>query len=215
MNFIVNSDETRTVVASEKRSTGSPFLIGTGPFTWETREVTRTTRYRPFVAGLGGAGTFEGPSQIVTQWSVGGVDLPSAQGSIDVVVPSSGKTVRVRYSINAQSRELTLSNRPSDGPYTVPVVCTATAPGDAGSVAGTASYSAPAGEEGWGEDYYRFLDWWDDITHPIPIDDPPRWWLRERFDRAAQQVEIIEQINPELAVTLKEVMAEVSRANLR
>jgi hypothetical protein len=218
INFIVTSDETRIVVASEQRSHPSwPFM----KFTWETREVTRTTRYRPFVAGLGGAGTFQGSSQIVTRWSVGGVELPSAQGSIDVVLPSSEKTVRIRYSINAESRELSLSNRPSDGPYTVPVVCTATAPDDVGPVAGISSYSAPAVEEGWGDDYYHFLDWWHDLIHPIPIEipGPPRWWIEERFNRAAQQVKIIEQINPELAVTLKEVMAEevmaeVGRVNL-
>lgn len=214
VNFIVGSEETRTVVASETRSDASWPLMG--PFTWETREVTRTTRYRPFVTGLGGAGTFDGPSQVVTRWSVGGVDLPAGPGSIDVILPAGGATVRVRYSINQQSRELALLNRPSDGPYAVPVVCNATAPGDVGSVAGTGAYTAPAGEQGWGEDYYRFLDWWYQITHPIPIEipGPPTWWLQERFDRAVRQVEIIEQLNPELAVTLKEVMAEVARVNL-
>lgn len=120
VNLIVNSNETRAILASEKQTSPSwPFM---GPFTWETREVTCATRYRPFVAGLGGAGTFEGLSQIVTLWSIGGGDLPSSRGSIDVILPSNGKTARLSYLINAQSRELTLFNRPSDGAYTIPVI---------------------------------------------------------------------------------------------
>ena len=218
VNFTERNYETRTVVASELRSDWpSPFFIPPflrGQFTWETRHVTRTTWYRPFVTGLGGAGTFEGPSEIVTAWRVGGINLPPPQGYIAVVLPSSGKTVEVRYSINPESRELSLTNRPSDGPYAIPVVCTATAPD--GSVDGTRSYSAPAAEEGWGEDYYRFLSWWYYIMYPVPIEPiPPIWWIQERFDLAIQQVEIIEQINPGLAATLKEVMAEVTRANRR
>jgi hypothetical protein len=214
MNIIEKSEETRKVIASEARSNQSWPLMG--PFTWETREVTRTTRFRPFVTGLGGTGTFEGSNNIFINWNVGGIDLPHGGKSINVILPSSGKTVRVRYSIDPRSSEITLSNRPSDGPYTIPVVCTATTPGDVGSVVGTRNYSAPTLEEGWGEDYYRFLDWWHDMINPIPIEvpGPPRWWIQERFDRLTQQIEIIKQINPDLAVRLKEVTAEVSRAKL-
>ena len=80
----------------------------------------------------------------------------------------------------------------------------------------SATYSAPAPEEGWGEDYYRFVDWWHAITNPIPIEVvPPRWWLQRRVDQATQEVEIVAQINPELAEVMKAVTAEVARAALR
>ena len=214
VTLFVTSEESRTVIASEMRDNPRwPFM---GPFTWETRDVTRTTRYRPFVAGLGGGGTFRGPSPMTTQWSVGGVLLPPPHGYRDVPRPGGGAPVRINYSINPDTRELSLTNRPPDGPYTVPVSCSATAPSDTGSVSTTSAYSAPAREEGWGEDYYRFLDWWHDLTHPIEIEvpGPPTWWLQERFDRAVRQLEVIALINPELATAMEDVMAEVSRAAL-
>jgi hypothetical protein len=213
------TEETRTVVATEMREAPSrwPFLGPlTGLFIWETREVKRTWRYRPFVTGLGGAGTFEGPSALKIQWTVAEVLLvtpPYALTAQDFALPG-GSQVRMTYNINSSTGELSVSNRPSDGPYTVPVLCTASAPNDIGSVSAEAVYSAPAQEEGWGEDYYRFLDWWHDMTHPVELEvpGPPTWWLRERFDRAGLQIEAIERVNPDLAAAMKNVMTEVIRA---
>jgi hypothetical protein len=209
----VSSAESRVVTATEMRTHPDwPFF---GPFTWEHREVTRTTRYRPSVLGLGGPGPFEGASPVQIAWSLGGVAFAFSQGSVSVPVPGRASPVRISLTTDPASRELTLSNRPTDGAYDVPVLCTATAPTDTGAVATSATYSAPGPEEGWGEDFYRFLDWWHDITNPIPIEIlPPRWWLQQRLDRATAEIEAVARVNPDLADSMKVLTAEIARATL-
>jgi hypothetical protein len=212
VHLVVNSSESRVVTATEMRTHPAWPLHGT--FAWERREVTRTTRYRPFVLGLGGAGPFEGPSPVQIAWSLGGVPLATSAGTATVSVP--GGSVHVRFAIDATSNELTLSNRPADGAYSLAVECTATASTDAGLVSAAATFSAPAVEEGWGDDYYRFLDWWHDLTNPVPIELlPPRWWLERRIERATAEIDAVARINPTLADSMKVVTAEVARAVAR
>ena len=81
------------------------------------------------------------------------------------------------------------------------------------SVSASGTYSAPASEEGWGEDLYRFLDGWHDITNPIPFEAvPPRWWLRRRIDRVEAEIDAVARVNPDLAESMRAVTAEVARA---
>ncbi len=210
-HMLVGSTETRVVTSTETRT--APTLPGfTGEFTWEHREVTRTSRYRPFVLGLGGAGPIEGGTQVAIAWSVGGVALSAASGTVDVPLAGHVSGVRLKYAINQATKELALTNRPADGSYTVPVVCAATAPGEPGSVTGTGYYTVAGLEEGWGEDYLHFLDWWHDITNPIPIEIvKPRWWLRRRLDRIETEVEAVSVLNPVLAESMRLISEEQTR----
>jgi hypothetical protein len=210
LSLVVNSVETRVVTATEMRA--HPDWPLHGPFTWERRDVLRTTRYRPFVLGLGGDGGYEGPTPLRIAWSVGTVAAPVSQGVLDV--PIAGRPpVRIAYRADPVSRELSLTNRPSDGVYDVAVSCLATTTTGTASVSASGTYSAPASEEGWGEDLYRFLDWWHDITNPIPFEAvPPRWWLRRRIDRVEAEIDAVARVNPDLAESMRAVTAEVARA---
>ena len=145
-------------------------------------------------------------------WRIGGVDLTAASGRVDVPLAGRPNGVRMTFAVDRSSRELTVSNLPADGSYSVPVVCTATAPTDAGSVTGTALYSVVGIEEGWGEDYLQFQDWWNDITHPIPIEIiKPRWWLSLRRERIETEVAAVSVLNPELAEAMRRISAEETR----
>jgi hypothetical protein len=46
--------------------------------------------------------------------------------------PAGASQVEISFAIDPASREMSLSNRPSDGAYDVSVLCTATAPTDTG-----------------------------------------------------------------------------------
>ena len=207
----ITSSEARVVTSTETRT--APTVPGfTGTFTWETRAVTRTTRYRPFALGLGGPGPVDGGTPVTMAWRIGGVDLTAASGRVDVPLAGRPNGVRMTFAVDPSSRELTVSNLPADGSYSVPVVCTATAPTDAGSVTGTALYSVVGIEEGWGEDYLQFQDWWNDITHPIPIEIiKPRWWLSLRRERIETEVAAVSVLNPELAEAMRRISAEETR----
>lgn len=217
VNLFVESRESRVVTSTEMRS--APSLPGfTGTFTWERREVTRTTMYRPFVRGVGGAGPIQGGTLVAVSWSVGGVDLSPSANPRTVAVPLAGRLngLLITYSINETTKQLTLSNLPADGSYSVPVVCTATASTDSGAATGSSAYSVVGLEEGWGEDYLRFQDWWNGVIHPIPIEIlKPRWWLAERLQRAKVEIAAVEALNPELAVAMRQISAEQIRSVAR
>jgi hypothetical protein len=79
VHLVVTSTEARVVTATEMRT--HPDWPFNGPFTWKHRDVTRTTRYRPFVLGLGGAGPFDDVSPVQIRWSAAGVPLAASQGA--------------------------------------------------------------------------------------------------------------------------------------
>ena len=167
-------EDTVTVTSSERRPI--PGWEWAGEFTWERRETLRKSRYVPVTTGLGGGSPDDIATTVKVNWYLGNYMLTDDSGVEVVLPPGATQTVRLHYSINAQTRVLELYNEPSDGTFAILVQASASDPPTWFTpVTADSSYEVEGLSEGWGKDYKDFMDFWDRITNPIPIPDyrPP------------------------------------------
>lgn len=195
-----HSDE-RVVLASEQRPI--PGWDFAGPFAWERRAVRRTSVYIPAAAGLGGAGSVDSTSNLHVSWYVNGYMLVPAAGTTELLPPGEQRAVTLTFATDPATGVLTCTNDPQDGAYTVPVqVSVSDEPTWRTPITADTRYEAAGIEEGWGEDYQRFMDFWDRITNPIPKQRfNPRGpdVFRRRGEELRSSLDQLGELRPDLA----------------
>jgi hypothetical protein len=117
---------------------------------------------------MGGAGSVDAVQTVTLRWFVGNTMCMDASGTISLYAPSAGRTVNVQYAVDVSKGILTLKNDPNEGAYVVPVSVEAYASNWQQSATAQAQYEATGMEEGWGEDYQRFMRWLYHVNHPVP-----------------------------------------------
>lgn len=201
--------DTKSVIASEKRiAPGFPFM---GPFTWETRQVLRRMTIEPLTAGLGLA-SFDRPDTLAFNWKIDSQDLDLSGANTALTLNKNGREVTLDYSVDPIKRTLTLSNRPAEGAFDVAIRASVSDPNNPGmELNADETFSAPPIEEGWGEDFERFMEYWDRITNPLPkprIGPPDPGPVEELRQRLAG----IEMLNPDVGLTLRTMLNESVRS---
>lgn len=175
VSVTAQSEDAVQVISTERRPI--PGWEWAGEFTWERRETTRTVRYIPVTGGLGGKSPYEATTAVKVNWYVNNYMLTGDSGTQSLLPPGGAHTVRLHYAIDPVSRVLTLRNEPADGSFSIQVQVSASDPPTWFTpVNANSSYEVDGLSEGWGQDYQDFMDFWERITHPIPIPDyrPPR-----------------------------------------
>lgn len=208
-----SSEDAVRVISTEKRPIPGWEIFG--EFTWERRETTRKTRFRPFVFGIGGRSPYDAQRSVSVTWFVGNVRLTTTSGTAIVSV-SPSRAVEVLFEIDPKSGELTLTNRPADGAYSIPVEAQASDDVTQGRpLVSVNEYEVEGMSEGWGEDYDRFMEFWDRITHPYPAPrfGPPKPdEIRIVIDRIYRSFEDLEGVRPDIAGKVRPMVVDQVRA---
>jgi hypothetical protein len=201
------------VTATERRAI--PGWEWAGEFTWERRETTVTARYTPFTGGLGGNSPYDAATTVKVYWYVDNYMLTGDAGTETMLAAGGSKSVHLHYSIDADTKVLTLVNDPADGTFVIPVQASASDPPSwSNPVTANSSYQVDGLSEGWGKDYQDFMDFWDRITHPIPVPDfrPPRPDdYRVESERLGRVFERLQASNPLVAGRLQPLYADQLR----
>jgi len=211
VSIIENVSETVNVISTEMRPI--PGWEWAGLFTWERRQTIRTVDYIPVVAGLGGAGVFDGRDNINVYWYVGGYQPdPPETGVTNVPQLGGGPRVDVNFSIDTDTRMLTLSNIAGSGPLTISVHASASDEATwRDPISADTSFTADGVTEGWGEDYKRFMDMWYRITHPNPkrrFGPPKPDEYKQRIDDLIHVYDKLRALNPEVAGNMQSIVME-------
>jgi hypothetical protein len=154
----IETEQEGSVVVTSTEARPIPGWDWAGEFSWERRETTRTIRYRPITAGLGGKSPSDRPTTTAIDWFLGNYMLTGTSGTQTVGLTGGG-AANLDYSVDAATSVLTLKNHPADGSFSILVQASARDdvmwpdPLKANDV-----YEADGLEEGWGEDYVRFMD---------------------------------------------------------
>jgi hypothetical protein len=200
----------KAILSSEQRV--APGFAFMGTFTWERRGVTRTESFAPMTAGLGRAPADVADTVNVT-WTADGVVLDPTTAS--TALPKDGRSITLHHTLDAPRRVLTLVSDPADGAYTVTVSAAASEPEtQPAPLTASDTFTAVGTEEGWGEDYKRFLRWWNTITHPQPgphigpFDPGP-------IEELGQETRAVERLNPAVGDKMRTINAELVRSQLR
>ena len=213
VSIVTETEDVVTVTSSEKRPI--PGWEWAGEFTWERRETIRTTRYVPVTAGLGGESPDDAPTTVKVYWYLGNYMLTSDSGIDTVLPPGAPNSVRIHYSVDAQTRVLTLHNEPADGAFAIRVQASASdQPTWFTPVTAESGYEVDGLSEGWGQDYQDFMDFWDRITNPIPIPDfrPPRPDdYRIGLDRLRRTFDRLQLSNPAVATRMQPLLIDQER----
>ena len=199
-----------------------------GPFTWETRQTTRTTVYTPLVSGvgLGFPGLLSPATDVNIWWTANVVMVPS--GATTLGVPGAA---HLSTTNDVDTGVLTVRNDPADGTVSVTLraaVHDRNPNGPGGELTQREAYFDVNGRsEGWGEDYQRFLDFLDHLNNPIPrvrLDPRPdpgplpalRRHLLERFELLTDlRPELAEQFLPLVEARRNVLDAEIADVELR
>jgi hypothetical protein len=152
---------------------------------------------------------------VKVNWYVGNYMLTSESGVNVVLPPGRTQPVRLHYSIAAQTRVLEMYNEPGDGTFAILVQASASDPPTWFTpVTADSSYEVEGLSEGWGQDYKDFMDFWDRITHPIPVPDyrppgPDDYRLGiERLERTYYR---LQNSNPAVAERIQPLMRDQIR----
>ena len=213
VSIVTKTEDVVTVTSSEKRPI--PGWEWAGEFTWERRDTVRTTRYIPVTTGLGGKSPNDIATTVKVNWYLGNSMLVPDSGIATELPPGAPHSVHIHYSIDTPERVLTLFNEPADGTFAIRVQASASDPPTWYTPITTdSSYEVDGRTEGWGRDYHDFMDFWERITHPIPIPHvgPPRpddyrvWIerLRRTFDR-------LRSSNPDVATRMHPLLIDQER----
>jgi hypothetical protein len=201
------------VLSSEKRPIpGWEFL---GGFTWERRSRTRTAQYIAITSGLSGSGSTDLSKTVTLRWFVGNNMCMNPSGTIALFPPGGTRSVHVQYTVDDAKGILTLKNDPNEGPYVAGVSVQAYDPGFLYTASAQSTFDAPGIEEGWGEDYNRFMRWLYHITHPIPKwrpGPPPIGDIIDQIEEMHQVLVELERVNPGAARALRPLQSEHVRS---
>jgi hypothetical protein len=201
------------VTSSEKRSI--PGWEWAGQFTWEQRKTIRTVRYTPITAGIGGKSPFDAATTVKVYWYVNNYMLTSDSGMEKVLPLGTIDPVRIHFSVDPLTRVLTLYNEPDDGAVIFPIQASASDSSTwATPITAESKYEVEGFSEGWGHDYKDFMDFWYQITHPIPIPEfgPPRPDdYRIAIERLRQPFERMQVSNPVLAARIQTLLIDQTR----
>jgi hypothetical protein len=143
-----------TITSSEKRI--NPRYPDAGPFSWETRTITRTTTYVPRVLGVGfgWAAPITAHSDVAVRWSSGDGTGPILAGTTTI---HSG----LRCTPTPDTGVLTVSNDSAGGHVAVTLTATATdqsiGAGGAAPSSADVQFEVTSPVEGWGTDFLQFL----------------------------------------------------------
>jgi hypothetical protein len=213
VNASVNDDVTTTVL--EMRSI--PGWDFAGKFSWVRTDTTRTEIYTPTTAGLGGEGSPDKASVVNVYWYLENYMFTENSGSMAILPPGGIRTVNVKYEITPATGVLKLTSDSADGAYVLRVTASASDSSNRENpVTAVSAFEAPGSKEGWGEDYNRFMDFIQRITHPKP---------KKRFgpvhpgdpldiERMREEVQLLQQSNPQAAQVLRPMLGELERLNV-
>ena len=213
VSIVTETEDVVNVTSSEKRPI--PGWEWAGEFTWERRETIRTARYIPVTTGLGGESPNDAATRVKVYWYLGNYMLTSDSGVKDVMPSGGVNPVQIHYSTHAETRELTLYNEPSDGAFMFKVQASASDPPTWFTpITADATYEVEGFSEGWGQDYRDFMDFWDRITHPIPIPQfriPGPDDYRIGLDRLQRTFSRLQGSNPSVAERMRPLVADQER----
>jgi hypothetical protein len=192
---------------------------------WATRIQQTTMHFTVSTRGYGGTGDPGVTSPQIT-WTVGGITIPSVQGSGSIEVPTTEGTFTVKYDLTLDPAVLVLVGRGGER-YSTEVKATATEPdGDFGHFA-VAMFSPVGWTEGFGPDdldkltaclksrfgrvHVRDRDW----LLPVPPEDPDWGRRAERINLARIQelARRVQDENPGIAADLTRI-AQLRREHL-
>jgi hypothetical protein len=146
---------------------------------------------------------------------VGNTMLVADSGLHTVQMPGMPLPVRLRYSVDAVTRVLTLRNQPSDGAFEVPVQASASDEQTwRDPVTADSQYEVDGLSEGWGADYHAFMDFMDRLNNPIPkrrFGKPRPDDYRLAIDRLRRSYDALQAINPGVAERLTPIVVDHER----
>ena len=188
-----------------------------GLFTWEHRSTRQTTSYRPVVSGMG-IRNIGDDTDITINWYVDG-QLVGADG---VGTHTLGNGKHLDYAVDTEDQTLRLTNHPADDYVEATVTATAYDGRTIGSPDGYL-FAVDGKSEGWGQDYYDYMDLWRKITNPVTKDDiilaiegggwPPRRGPRlpDRLAQLWQPFNRLVDSNPAAAEQLRAAVTDHAR----
>jgi hypothetical protein len=151
---------------------------------------------------------------VTLRWFVGNNMCMSSSGTILLFPPGGTQSVHVQYTVDDAKGILTLKNDPNEGAYVVGVGVEAYDPSWQQTASAHADFDAPGIEEGWGDDYTRFMRWLYHITHPVPKwrpGPPPIGDIRDQIEEMNQVLGDLERVHPGAARALRPMQSEFVR----
>jgi hypothetical protein len=188
-----------------------------GLFTWEHRRTTQTTTYRPMVSGMG-MRNFPSDTDVTVNWYIDNDLVPASAAGTHTLATGH----HLDYTIDAEDQSLRLSNKPEEGYVEATVTATAYDGRTIGSPDGYL-FAVDGKSEGWGQDYYDYMDLWRKITNPVTKDDivlaiegggwPPRRGPRlpDRLAQLWQPFNTLADSNPAAAEQLRAAVTDHAR----
>jgi hypothetical protein len=210
----ISESDTKVVLSSEKRPIPGWEFAGT--FTWEKRGVSHSMQLAPMTAGLGLAPT-DAADTVAVNWKVAGQLLDPAAASVSMNI--TGRPATLAYKIDVARRSLSLTSNAADGAYSVQITAEASEPSTHPiPLTASATFVTVGVEEGWGDDYQRFMAFIQRITHPKPkprIGIPIPEQLPNEQELMRADISAVETVNQHAGQVMRSMLSEATRVQVQ